>query len=87
MEFVDDLVLMAEDPGDKNVLLSDREKLFDEKGLQVNSTKCASLKVLPVKGKVAMKVITATHRYCKKQPVPSMDFEKLCKSSSPSSCI
>ena len=32
MEFVDDLVLMAEDPGDKSVLLNDCEKLFDKKG-------------------------------------------------------
>ena len=43
------------------VLLKCSEDFYDEKGLFVNSTKCVSLKVLPIKGKKAMKVVTATH--------------------------
>ena len=78
MAFTDDLVLLAEDPGDMTVLLQCSEDIFDEKGLSVNPTKCISLKVLPVKGKV-MKVITVTHRYWKGEPIPSIDFEKLGK--------
>ena len=46
----------------------------------VNSKKCASLKVLPVKGKKAIKVITEIHRhYWKGQQIPSINFEKLGK--------
>ena len=57
MAFGDHLVLIREDPGDMKVLLKSCEKFFDEKGLSVNATKCASLKVLPAKGKKAMEVI------------------------------
>ena len=56
MAFADDLVLFAEDPGDMTILLKCSEDFFDEKGLLVNSTKCVSFKVLPVKGKT---VVTA----------------------------
>ena len=61
------------------ILLQMCEKLFDEKGLSVNTTKCASLKVLPVKVKKAMKVITEIHRHWKGQQIPSINFEKLGK--------
>ena len=79
MAFADDLVLIGEKPGNMKILLQMCEKLFDEKGLSVNTTKCASLKVLPVKGKKAMKVITEIHRHWKGQPNPNINFEKLGK--------
>ena len=61
------------------ILLQICEIFFDEKGLSVNSAKCASLKVLPVEGKKGMKVITEIHRHWKGQPIPSINFEKLGK--------
>ena len=61
MPFADDLVLITEEPGDMKILLQMCEKFFDENGLSVNATKCASLKVLPVKGKRSLKVITETY--------------------------
>ena len=79
MAFADDLVLIAEEPGDMKILLQMCEKFFDEKGLSVNATKCASLTVLPVKGKGAMEVITEFHRHWKGQSIPSINFEKLGK--------
>ena len=79
MAFADDLVLITEEPGDMKILLQMCKKFFDEKGLSVNATKCASLKVLPVKGKRALKVITETYRHWKGQPIPSINFEKLGK--------
>lgn len=65
MAFADDLVLLAEEPGDLKILLQMCEKFFDEKGLSVNATKCASLTVLLFKGKGAMEVVTETHRHWK----------------------
>ena len=79
MAFADDLVLITEEPGDMKILLQMCKKFFDEKGLSVNATKCASLKVLPVKGKRALKVITEIYRHWKGQPIPSINFEKLGK--------
>ena len=53
----------------------------------VNSKKCVSLKVLPVKGKKAIKVITEIHRhYWKGQQIPSINFEKLGKYLGLQSC-
>ena len=79
MAFADDLVLITEEPGDMKVLLQICEIFFNKKGLSVNSTKCASLKVLPVKGKKSMKVITEIHRYWKGEPIPSITFKELGK--------
>lgn len=45
----------------------------------MNSTKYVGLKVLPLKGKKAMKVVTATHQYWKGEPIPSIEFERLGK--------
>ena len=70
MVFSDDLILLAEDPGNMTILLKCCET-FDNKNLSVNSTKYACLKVLPVKGNKAMKVITGTHQYWKREPIPS----------------
>lgn len=61
--FTDTLVLITEDPGDMTILLKCCEGFFDENRLLVNSTKCVSLKVLPVKGKKSMKLVTSIHRY------------------------
>lgn len=79
MAFADDLVLIVEDPGDMKILLKTCEKLSDQKGLSVNATKCASLKVLPLKGKTSMKVVTKAHQHCIGQAIPSINFEKLGK--------
>ena len=79
MAFADDLVVLAEDPGDMTVLVECSEDFFDEKGLSVNPTKCVSLKVVAVKGKKVMKVITATRQCWKGEPISSIDFEKLGK--------
>ena len=79
MAFTGDILLIAEEPGDMNTLLKTCEKFFDEKGLSVNATKCASLKVLPVKDKKSVKVITETHGHWKSQAIPSINFEKLGK--------
>ena len=79
MAFADDLVLITEEPGDMKVLVQICEIFFNKKGLSVNSTKCASLKVLPVKGKKSMKVITEIHRYWKGEPIFSISFKELGK--------
>lgn len=79
MAFVGDLIPIVEDLGDMNVAIECCENFFDEKGLLVNSTKLASLKVPPVKGKKAMDIVTVTHRYWKEEPILSIDFEKLGK--------
>ena len=79
MTFADDLVLIAEDPGDMKILLKTCEKFSDQKGLSVNATKCANLKVLPVKGKKSMKVVTKGHQHWRGQAMPSINFEKLGK--------
>lgn len=71
MVFADDLILPAEDPGNMTILLKCCETFFDNKSLSVNSTKYACLNVLPVKGNKAMKVITGTHQYWKREPIPS----------------
>ena len=69
MAFDGNLVLTAEDPRDMQALLKCCENFFNEKGLSVNSIKCVSLKVLPVKGKKSLKVITAVHQYWKGEPI------------------
>lgn len=79
MAFDGNLVLTAEDPGDMQVLLKCCENFFNKKGLSVSSTKCVSLKVLPVKGKKSLKVITAVHQYWKGEPIPNIYFQKLGK--------
>ena len=48
------------------------------KGLAVNARKCASLRVLPVKGKKS-KVVTSTHRYWGIVEIPSITFDDLLK--------
>ena len=50
-----------------------------KKRLNVNAGKCGSLRVLPVKGKSSMKVITREHRWWGNLPIPSLDFKKLQK--------
>lgn len=79
MAFVGDLIPIVEDLGDMNIAIECCKNFFDEKGLLVNSTKLASLKVPPVKGKKAMDTVTVTHRYWKEEPILSIDFEKLGK--------
>ena len=77
MAFANDFVLIVENPGDMKMLLQNCARFFNEKGLSINGRKCASLKVLSIKGKKAMKVITKVHQYWKGQPIPNINFEKL----------
>ena len=55
------------------------QKFQHQKGLSVNVAKCGSLRVLPVKGKKSMKVLTRPHRCWNDLPIPSLDFNKLQK--------
>ena len=61
------------------IALTECEIFFKEKGLRVNAKKCASMRVLPVKGKKSMKVITEEHRKWCQQGIASLDIEKLAK--------
>ena len=64
MAFADNLVLLCNDSS--QMLL-----------LQVNGKKCASLRILPVRDKVSMKVISETHRWWQEISIPSTDFDHL----------
>ena len=61
MAFADDLVLVTEEVSHMNIALHECGRFFNQKGLRVNFNKCASLRVLPVKGKKSTKVVTDTH--------------------------
>ena len=75
MAFEDDLVVLAPSSGETSVLLEICEQFFDEKGLSANAKICASMRLLPVKGKRSMKVCTDVHRMWKGCAIPSISFE------------
>ena len=79
MAFADDLVLISEHSSHMTIAIKECQKYFEQKGLNVNAGKCGSLRVLPVKGKSSMKVITREHRWWGNLPIPSLDLEKLQK--------
>ena len=79
MAFADDLVLISEHSSHMIIAIKECQKFFAQKGLNVNAGKCGSLRVLPVKGKNSMKVVTREHRWWGNLPIPSLDFEKLQK--------
>ena len=79
MAFADDLVLVTEDASHMTIALYECEQYFKQKGLKVNSGKCGSMRILPVKGKKNMKVVTATHRKWNESPIPTLDFKRLSK--------
>ena len=79
MVFADDLVLVTEDASHMTIALHECQKLSKNKGLKVNAGKCGSMRLLPVKGKKSMKVVTDTHRYWNDVPIPTLNFEKFSK--------
>ena len=79
MAFADDIILLAETEWQSNELVKVTEKFFDRKGLKVNAGKCLSIRMLPVKGRKSLKVVTETHRWWKGKALPTMDFVTLSK--------
>ena len=61
MTFPDDLVLVTKEASHINIALHECGRFFDQKGLRVNVKKCNSIRVLPVKWKKSMKVVSDTH--------------------------
>ena len=79
MAFADDLFLLTEHSSHMLVAIKECERFLDQKGLKVNVGKSGSLRVLPVKGKCSMKVITREHRWWGEFPIPSLDLVMLQK--------
>ena len=79
MEFADNLVLITEDACHMTIALYECEMYFKQKGLKVNLGRCDSRRVLPVKIKKNMKVVTTCHRKCNNKPIPTLDFKRLSK--------
>ena len=61
------------------IALHECQNFFKNKGLKVNAGKCGNMRVLPVKGKKSMKVLTDTHRCWNEVPMPTLNFEKFSK--------
>ena len=61
MTFADDLVLITEHSSNMLLAIKEYQKFLHQKSLSVNVAKSGSLRVLPVKGKKSMKVLTRPH--------------------------
>ena len=61
------------------ILLETCETFFDNKGLQANAGKCASLRCVPAGKKRTLKVVTEKHRQWGSEDIPSITFEDLVK--------
>ena len=79
MTFADDFVVITEESSCMTLAIEECQKFLTSNGLLVNVGKCFSLRVLPVKGKKSMKVISQIHRWWGKLTIPSLNFEKLQK--------
>ena len=79
MAFADNLALITEHFSHMLVAIKECQKFLEQKGLRVNVGKCGSLRILPVKGKRSMKVLTREHWWWGEFPIPLLDFEKLQK--------
>ena len=79
MAFADDIILLADSEWQSSKLVRLREEFSNRKGLKVNAGKCLSMRMLPVKGKISLKVITEPHQWWKESALPTMDFETLSK--------
>ena len=79
MAFADDLVLLTEHSSHMLVAIKECQRFLNQKHLKVSVGRCGSLRVLPVKGKRSIKVITREHRWWGEFPIPSLDFVKLQK--------
>ena len=78
MAFADDLVIITESGEQCCLALDICSEFFGQNGLKVNAKKCASLRVLPTKGR-AMKVVVEPHRYWNGVPIPSVHWDNLYK--------
>ena len=79
MAFADDLSLAATSAEDMVELLKICEEFFDSKALEVNATKCSSLRLVPATNSKRMKVITTVHRWWKNTGIPCVTFEDMDK--------
>ena len=79
MAFADDLVILMQERIEMQILLEECKEFCDAKGLRANAGKCASMRVVPVKGKQSMKVITRIHGQWGTQNIPSITFQDLVK--------
>ena len=61
MALAENLVFVTEEASHINIGLHECGRFFDQNDLRVNFKKCASIKVLLVKDKKSMKVVTNTH--------------------------
>lgn len=77
--FPDDLVLVMEGTSHMTITLYECEIYFKQKELPINSGKCGSMRVVPVKGKKSMKVVTKCHRKWNNHPIQTIDFNRLSK--------
>ena len=77
MAFADDLGLITKERIHMLILIERYKKYFDEKGLNVNTEKCASLRVVPVPKKQSMKVMMKQHRQWGDETIPPMTFKEL----------
>lgn len=77
--FPDDLVLVMEGASHMTITLYECEIYFKQKELPINSGKCGSMNVVPVKGKKSMKVVTKCHRKWNNHPIQTIDFNRLSK--------
>ena len=77
--FPDDLVLVMEGASHMTITLYECEIYFKQKELPINSGKCGSMRVVPVKGKKSMKVVTKCHRKWNNHPIETIDFNRLSK--------
>ena len=62
MSFADATLLISDSYSGMKIILDECEQFSDEKGLSVNARKSMSLRLLPVKDKVSIKIVTRAHR-------------------------
>ena len=80
MALADNLVFVTEKASHINVGLHECGGFFDQNDVRVNVKQCVSLKVLLVKDKKSMKVVTSTHWWWMNISIPSIVFVNLYKS-------
>lgn len=79
MAFADDLVILTDSAPDMEIALRRCAQFFERRNLSVNTSKCQSLRLLPVKDKKSMKNIERIHRYFNQEEIPSITYTTLAK--------
>ena len=79
MAFADDLVLITLERVHMQILLERCKTFFENKGLQANAGKCASLTCVSAGKKRTLKVVTEKHRKWGSEAIPSITFEDLVR--------